>query len=147
MRERGFGLPYSDRGGGFAKALSYERRHSLMYAFLYTTLMASLIAQHFIKAVAKPSAFGFKIWLCISAVMILFYGLLRGVASRNDERERLLAMTKRKAHRNDGGKGCAMVRGSLDVLQSKTRDDRVKKCVAKRGMTVGGVIANECEAI
>ena len=36
---------------------------------------------------------------------------------------------------------------NIDVLLCKTRDDRVKKCVAKRGMTRGGVIANECEAI
>ena len=52
--------------------------------FLYTTLVASLIAQHFIKAIAKPSAFGFKEGLCISVVMIAFYGLPR-LTARNDK--------------------------------------------------------------
>ena len=41
-------------------------------------------------------------------------GLLRGFASRNDK----------ERGRNDE-------RRSLDVLQSKTRDDRVRECVAK----------------
>ena len=43
----------NDGLGGCAKLPSYGRRHSLMYAFLYTMLVASLIAWQFISPFAN----------------------------------------------------------------------------------------------
>ena len=62
-----------------------------MYAFLYTTLMASLIAQHFIKAYAKPTAFGFKEGLCLSVFMDCFEALPLAMTDKKG-----LAMTDKR---------------------------------------------------
>ena len=55
-----------------------------MYLVLYTAVAILLPAPLISKAVAKPSAFGFKEGLCISVVMIAFYGLPR-LTARNDK--------------------------------------------------------------
>ena len=46
--------------GGFVKALSCHLFAPLCTPFLYTAVANKFPAQHFDKAVAKPSAFGFK---------------------------------------------------------------------------------------